>query len=330
MPVAKTSYETTIGSVFPSKKLENSLKEALVSTNLSQQNFGVSPIEENHLVFVAGLDSGESHIPAFIHPYLIENYKGQSYLIADIRAFKNSSEAYLSQASFEKSVRNKTEYVLTKNRAILDLKWVSGEYTKLRSKFSFAGSVFAAWISQSVSKAYGLDFQDQRVIMAIAMYYYHTLFTADKVLQDKLLEIAVIHTIKATKLSSKEVDEIFAQMTEINDVNDLCGSIKKIVNNVRLQDFSLAMLLTLVQSTWYGNSARELISVALEHPPTWIAIVFAALTERTYKTSSLYRLIETTAKNSNVNEFKLNYLDEVEHAAVALESIEEEIVFKDF
>jgi len=330
MPIFKTSYKTTAGSIFPSNKLETALKEALVMTSLRDQNFGISPIEEMHLVFVAGLEAGESHVPAFVHPYLIENFKGQSYLVADVRAYKNHAAQYITAKTFEESVKNKTEYMLTKNRSVLELKWVVGKQSTLRSKFSFAGNVFAAWISQAVSKVYGLDFQDQRVIMAIAMYYYHTLFTDQKKLEEKALDIAVIHTINATKLSEREIMEIFVQMPEVDGVESLCQAIKDIVKNIRLQDFNLTMLVTVVQNTWYGNNARDMIMVALEHPPTWIAIVFAAMTEKTYKSCQIYRLIETQSRSGNVNEFKLNYLDEIQSVTYVTESASNEIEFREF
>lgn len=330
MPFNKTSYDTIAGSILPSHRLEAALKEALVSTGLPNQNFGISPVEGISLVFVAGLEAGESHVPAFVHPYLIENFKGKSYLIADVRAYKNHAAQFISAETFEASVKNKPEYMLTKNRAVLELKWVAGMQSALRSKFSFAGNVFAAWISQSVSKVYGLDFYDQRVIMAIAMYYYHTLFTDKAKLEEKALDIAVIHTIKATKLSEREIMDIFNAMPDVTGLDSLCVAIRDIVKNVRLADFNQTMLVTLVQNTWYGNNARDIIAVALEHPPTWIAVVFAALTEKTYKSCQLYRLIEAQARGGNVSEFKLNYMDEILSTTVVTESAENEIEFREF
>lgn len=330
MPIFETSYETTAGLIFPSHKLEAALKEAMVTTNLSSQTFGVSPCEETHLVFVAGLEAGESHIPAFAHPYLIENFKSKRYLVADIRDFKNNAAPYMSMDTFEDSVKNRTEYMLVKNRAILDLKWVSGKQPTLRSKFSFAGNIFAAWISQAVSKVYNLDFQDQRTIMAIALYYYHTLFTEQKRLEEKSLEIAVIHTIKATKMPEREIMDIFNEMPEVDSIDSLCQGIREIVKNVRLQDFNTTLLVSMVKNSWYGANASMMLAVALEHPPTWIAIVFAALTEKTYKSSALYRLIEAQARFGSVSEFKLNYMDEIQSLALVRESVDNEIEFREF
>lgn len=331
MPLVKTSYETTAGSSLPQGKLAVELKGALITSELSQHQFNVSAIDDYKLVFVAGMDSRESAIPPFVHPYLVEGFKGKNYLIADIRPFRNSTDPWLSEKNFEDSVKNKAEYLLTKNRAIMELKWVAGQQAKLKTKFKFAATMFAAWVNQAVTKIYGLDFQDQKTIMAISLYYYHSLFTADKHLQDKNLDVAVIHTIKATKLQPGEVKLIFDQMPEINGIESLCEAIKTLPGNVRLENFNLPTLLSILANTWYGNNARDMIAVALEYPPVWISIIAAAITERTYRSSPIARLVEGQAKNSEMGEFKLNYLDEVQIQTFAVEAIDNDnVVFRDF
>ena len=97
-----------------------------------------------------------------------------------------------------------------------------------------------------------------------------------------------------------------------------------------LAEFNLAMLLTLIRNTWYWNNAKDVIATALEYPPAWIAIVYAAMTEKTYKNSPVYKLIEIQAKRSrNVEEFRLNY-EGFLRRVMALETIDQPLVFKDF
>lgn len=331
MPFNKTSYETTSGLITSNKKLEVALKESLVC-GLQNMSFGVSPLGDTHAVYVSGVSSDETNIPPFIHPYLIENFKGKSYLVTDIRAFRNNSSPYQNQQEFENSVRNKTEYALVKNRSIIELHWVAEDPAKMRTRFSFAGNVFAAWISQSVSKAYALDFHDQFKIMAVAIYYWHSLFTQETKLKDRLLENAVFHAAKVTKLPAEEIHLIFEKIPEIHSVNELCIAIQESVENIRLRDFNVVMLMTLVRNTWYGVNAKELIAVALEYPPAWISIVFAALTEKTYRSSPVYRIIEAQAKRANAEEFKMNFLDTIRRVAYAVETIDEgeELVIRDY
>ena len=330
MPFFKTSYDTTIGKIFNQNKLEFPLKEALVSGMLPNRNLGVEQIDQKKAVFVLGGSPNEINVPSFIHPYLIENFKGIDYLVTDLRLFRTKSDEFMSDREFEASVKNKTEYSLVKSRAALNLLWLSPEIKRLRARFVFAGSVFAAWLSQAISRAYALDFQDQLRIMAVSIYYYFSLFTENKRLEGDELELAVIHTIKATKFPSVEVYKLFENIEQIDGIESYCEEVKKAIENVRLKDFNLAMLLTLIRNSWYGTNSKELLSVALEHPPTWISIVFATMTERTYRSSSLYKLIETQARRSNGDEFKMNYLDLIQDAITVVESADNELVIRDF
>jgi hypothetical protein len=80
------------------------------------------------------------------------------------------------------------------------------------------------------------------------------------------------------------------------------------------------VLLTLIRSAWFGNQAKENLSVALEHPPTWCAIVFSCVTEKTYKNSTIYKYVEKLGKKKADEEFMntytriiLEYTDKVEN-----------------
>ena len=330
MPICKTSYDTTVGKIYDLRKLDLALKEALITGFLADRQLGVAVNDQRKAVFLTGNDSSEHAVPPFVHPYLIQNFKNQDYLVTDLRSFRNSADPTASDRDFEAGVRNTTEYALVKSRATLGLMWLGPDLMKIRARFSFAGSVFAAWLSQAISKAYALDFSDQLRIMAVSIYYYNTLFQEENKLTDKALEVAVVHTIKATKIPATDVYALFEGLGEMNGIEDYCTAIRGAIESVRLNDFNLAMLLTLVKNSWYGTNAKDLISVALEHPPTWISIVFTTLTERTYKSSSLYKLIEMQGKRGNADEFRMNYLELLKTAIIATEAADEEIVFRDF
>ena len=330
MPFNRTSYDTTVGKIDDMRKVELALKEALITGALCNRRLGVDEIHQKRAVFVIG-DSSESAIPPFVHPYLIQNFKNQDYLITDVRGFRGNDKMIYTERDFELGVRNTTEYALVKSRAALNALWLGPDVSRIRARFSFAGSVFAAWLSQSISKAYALDFSDQMQLMAVSIYYYHTLFQAGTRLTDQALEIAVVHTIKATKLPAAEVYSLFEKLGDMSSIADYCTELKKVIESVRLHDFSLAMLLTLIRNSWYGTNAKEMLSVALEHPPTWIAIVYATLTERTYKASALYKLVEMQGKRGNSDEFKMNYQELIKNSISATEGVDnDEIVIRPF
>ena len=312
MTMFNNSYETgaCLLEVALAKRLEVALKKALISGDLKSMKFGVTPKDGVSAVFVSGLADEEASIEKFIHPIIVTGADHQKYLVSDIRPFKATSTLYPSEADFEKAVKNKSEYALVKNRAVLELRWITGDATRLLSRLNFAGSVFGTWIAQSLTRVYALDMADQTRLTALGIYYYHTLFTNASVLEGHALDAAVIHTINTTKMPAKDVYTLFEDMPEVKNINDFCEMVKAKLQNLRLVDFNLLLLVESVKFTWYGTNAKELIKVALEYPPAWIAIVHAALTERTYHSSQVYKLIEVQAKRSrNVDEFLGNYRD---------------------
>lgn len=140
MSYCKTSYETSVGKIFNMKELDRTLREALITGGLISRSFGVEKVGTQKAVFVIGGSADENQIPPFIHPYLIENFKGEDILVTDIRLFRTTNQEYISEREFESAVRNKTEYALSKARAILSLLWLDpSECEKLRSRFQFAG-----------------------------------------------------------------------------------------------------------------------------------------------------------------------------------------------
>ena len=332
MSTCKTSYDTTVGKIVDTRKLDQALKEHIIRMGMGGDiTLGVPPSLNYKPLFLIGRTSEESEIPAFVHPYLVK-YKTDEYLVTDLRSFRTSSE-YHSEREFEVSVRNTTEYALAKSRAALGLMWLGDGVEKIRARFAFAGNIYAAWLSQAIARAYALDFNEQVQIMAVSLYFYHLQFQEEKRLSGRALEIAVVHTIKATKIPAAEVYALFEGLGEMETISDYCEQLKTVTESVRLKDFNLAMLLTLVKNTWYGNNAKDLLSVALEHPPTWIAIVFATMTERSFKSSGLYKLIEVQAKRGNSDEFRMNFMTLIRNVIMVNEEVQAalpDIVIRDF
>ena len=334
MPYFETSYETTIGKIFDTKKLDHALREKLITNAQDGESLGIEPTQTTSVLFIYNEGNQVTPIPAFVHPYLVRDKKasqGKNVLASDMRFFKTKSDTYISGKEFEATVRNKVEYQFVKNRTLLNLLWLEPNLRSFRSQFAFAGYVFATWLSQIISRTYSLDFRDQLRIVAVGLYYYYSLFTKESRRDSELSEIAIIHTIKATKFPASEIMALFDTMGEIHGIADYCTEVQRAVENVRMKDFNLAMLLTLIRNSWYGLNAKDILSVALEHPPTWIAVVFATIADRTYKSSALFKVVESQMKRHNSAEFELNCLEMVKTNIMALESIDDApIVFRDF
>jgi hypothetical protein len=197
---------------------------------------------------------------------------------------------------------------------------MSAKENELRNGLKFAADVFSSWLSETISKNYALDPGDQLTLRILIHFYYHNLFHVGEIIDEQTRQNWAIHTIKATHSDSKTVFSVFDQLEKMENIDSLCNAAKRVVKSVALGSLNVAVLLTLIRSAWFGNQAKENLSVALEHPPTWCAIVFSCVTEKTYKNSTIYKYVEKLGKKKADEEFMntytriiLEYTDKVEN-----------------
>jgi hypothetical protein len=302
--IFEDSYQTTIGSAFDVKQILVSIKEAIIKDGLNRNNLNVCNDGNFKPLFITGGLPSESNIPLFTHPIILFNFNHENYLCTDLRLYVRKDSDI---NEIEKSIKNLTEYNFVKSRTILNLVWLNDGINDIKNSLYFASTIFSAWLSETISKSFALDYKDQTTIAIITSYYYQTLFMDNNTFDESSIQKMAVHTIKATKAPSELVFQIFEKITNMTDANSYCENIVNIVENVRLKNFNLAVLLTIVKNSWYGTNAKEILSVSIEHPPTWIAIVYASLSERTYKNSSIYRIAERFGKRGASDEFINGY-----------------------
>lgn len=293
------SYNTTIGSIFNLKETVKSLKEAIIMTG-----------PHNHLD-TKSLDGiipyyviDDSSVKMFSHPILLE-HDGSKYMCTDLRMVMRKD---INLENISSSIKNLTEYNFAKSRTILNMYWAAGDTTNMKISLVFAEAVYVLWLSDAISKAYALDPQDRLIISIAISYFYQTLFVDKDDINEDFVQLAAAHTIKITDSDSGLVFDVIDKLVNVNNINDLTETLGDIVQTNRLKNFNLAALLTIVKNSWYGLNAKEVISIALEHPPTWSAVVFTAITEKTYKNSQIARLGEMLGRRNKSDEFIKNIL----------------------
>ena len=190
----------------------------------------------------------------------------------------------------------------------MTLAWVTGGVDQIRNNLMFAGSVYASWLSDAISKRFALDPSDQLQLFIISYFYYQSLFKDTSTFDEETKQMFAVHTIKASKAPSKMVFEIFDKIGTLSTMEDYCTNVKNILDNVRLKDLNAGLLITTLGNSWYGINSKEILAIALEHPPTWVAIVYTALVERTFKNSTIARIAERFGKNGNASDFLKAYV----------------------
>lgn len=251
----------------------------------------------SNIVFVAGAKDAVIDIPRFGHPIEIEAVGGEKYLACDIRSMVSPRRS-VKDAPF---VRSRGEFTFMVRRAILQRVWNEHEFGELKNISKMPISIFAQWVSEAMTRQLSLDPQVQLNLRVLSAFYYLCLFSPPVSHTDDRERLKYAVQI-SNALNYRNVDDIMQVIEDVPHLENLGQFCKAVVDkqfSVRLERLVPGLLITWIVSSWYGSSAREVAAVALEHPPTFLAMVYASITDRGYRKT---RLAEMILRNYNTGD----------------------------
>lgn len=306
MTFRRTAYDTSTGSAFVTTKLKAALEEIAI------KEYTVTSVLENmHGVkFYAGCITGTSfaqnEVPIWAHPFELVKSHDEHQIFVDYRPVVGKRLA----EGANPPITSHIDFRMLRLRQLLNILWLSINPNIFRDVSFVPAAVYASWISEGLGRRLGLDPKEQQQVGILAACFYQTLFEQDNSKIDRIkLEAAAI---KATRspyaLVTDTVNRI--DVETLTSIAGLVEAIKTTLDNPRLKDLNTGFLITVLNGGWFGLNAREITAVALEHPPTWITIIYFALLERTYRNAGIARIAERYAKAKGGDSF-LKSLDNV-------------------
>ncbi len=294
MSIFKNAYFTTTGAGYDISKIVEGLETLAVSSD--------TETTENECVFVVTPNHADT-IPLFMHPIEVRvRSKGQdtSFMMVDERPFTR-----VDKHTKNVTISNEKEYYLHLYRGSLNVV-LNETPRKLRDFSSIPAEIYNLWISSSISKLFGLDKGDELKLLCLSSFFYYSLFDEDShnVQSDNDYRNKLkIFAQKTTYVPPSLIESLSTQYTYSPDIISWCETVKTILQNPQLDDFNSGVLVTCVMNSWFGLYSREMCACALEHIPTWISLVLAACTDRSYKNTPITRLVDSYAKRKGVDLF---------------------------
>lgn len=298
MSIFKTAYDTAACRGYITSKITDGLTRADIKDLLRKSQF-------DNVVEVIGGHLTDEIVPAFNHPILFKDRNGVEKLAVDIR-----STGRWDSAQQQFVVRDITLQQGILWRAGLNEIWLEENGPdKIRSLSTFPLSVYASWIGEAVAKRLALEAQDQFTVSVLAAIFYLNLFwpnerssNPDKM--DKTFLVSMI--ARGLSYKADAVYDIVEKHAGILDVSDFCQACKDYSQSTRLRDLNQATLIGIVGGYWYGPNGREIIAVALEHPPTWICLLLQAMYIRSYNKAGLTKILERGTYQRQSSQFGLS------------------------
>lgn len=275
----QTAYDTSACSATIIKKTQDGLTRAFIQGLLKVD-------QETGLVLVQGGALVDELVPSFAHPMLF-NHGHDQHVAVDVRAAGKYSA---DQGEF--SVRNKPEYDAIRLRGILTEVWVSGSVETVRNLSALPLMLYANWVGEAIAKRMALDPGAQYATTILAAVLYLNLFETQVADEGEHRSYLVSTIARTLGYKSEVVYDVVEAHSTISNVAEFCEACKEYTQSVRMRDLNQATLYAMVGGFWYGNNGREIIAVALEHPPTWLTLIFQAYNDRTFKNAGLTKITE--------------------------------------
>ena len=270
-------FKTTALTGFMVRPVESAITKEFIAGRI--YNHGLSGEAKNAIVTI---DARNSEVPTFVHPVMLERH-GRKYYAADLRP-----STAISRMDQNLRVTATNEYNFTLNRVVLS--WIFGEHeaNDLLTLGDYPITVFAHWLTESVTRKMNLDPMVQMNMVIIAMVYYHQLFH-EEMLTEKQLEAVGLRISRMGRFSPDDVAAITAQLKDNvpRNIKAFCTACREYAGTTRLENFTHGFLFSILGASWFGVSSREVVAVATEHPPTYLAMLMMVVSDRSYRKAQL-------------------------------------------
>jgi hypothetical protein len=293
MAINQTAYDTAACGAYPVSSYQEHLQRALPYTPYAKVAAGghESGFE---LMLVSGGGSFIDVIPPFKHPVLVtrpSNHAQRHVLGVDVRDFGKLD----INGKFQ--VRNGYEYAWHLRRAILNQLWIDGRVEQLRDVSSLPAVTYASFMADNIGWRFNLDQTEQITVRVLAAYFYYGLFTDSDDFSELEKSSMMGKIAQFTRTPINKVEELLKNQPIIHTLEGFCDLVKQKINNIALENFNLGTLSTIFRGNWFGSNSNEIIAVALEHIPTWLAVISASLSSAVYRRSNLAKTAQRYDKN---------------------------------
>lgn len=294
----KTAYETTACKGLKTDGIISQVKMIIALKEGIMPIIGEKTDEMNSLKAVLPTPAP---IAPFSHPIWIEptgSYEG--YGIVDVRP-------YVSLHQGKVAVKNYMEMGVAISRGLLQNLWVDQGSAPFAATSAFPTKIFSTWVSETLSRNLGLDLGSQLQVRAIAAHHFVCMFDETPYDETNSTDIAKL-TMKMTRYSGVDgylLTDLMSKLIPTQNLKDFCTNLALHGGSMRLEDISPEVLISILARSWFGVNAASIVGVALEYPPTWYAMLYAALKQQGLKRTNIAQLALMHAKDETAKSFGL-------------------------
>lgn len=298
-------YATTACRGYRIDDLKKEIRRATMSGD--NRHSILTPSGKNVISSIVGVTSDSPNIPLFTHPmpFLIDPTDTTQlfdYIAIDIRATTRIDRGG------ELKIINESEYEFQLMRGLLMAVARLEGGNPLLSLGELPPIVFVNWLSQVITRRLGLTPAEQVKIKIVTMFYWQSLFhDVEKDAFDEGEKRRVVTKLNSmTQIPSTLSFEISDRAKPMYSLENYTAGLVELIDTPRINSLTPGLLLSMLGGSWFGGNVKETVAVALEHPPTFLAMIHQALKERSYRKSQIGSLVYDNDKRNRGREFQIN------------------------
>lgn len=305
----KDAYQTTACRGYDLKKILHELRRASIEGSLRYvEDLDIelpNEVGSHRDVFV--VTEQASNVPPFAHPIIFSlddsgpSTELNSVIIAiDIRPFASRGR------SGEFKVNAKGDFDFLSLRAGLMNYWMVDGERDLAALGSFPITVYSRWVADAISRRMALDPETQMKLTILSGFFYLCQFKdLTDVDENEKLKMAG-QVARAVNISADTCISVLENVQPLADLAAFTAAAREVTGNVRLDKLNTGLVVAVTATGWFGANAQEIMAVALEHPPTFLSLVYAGLNHRGYHRAMFAKNVQQLDRRGVGKDFTYN------------------------
>lgn len=263
----------------------NNILKAIKHANVSDELY-FAGIGEMTMSGVLGIRPSARDVPLFAHPIIWNNGYGD-FAVVDLRGFIR--EDRINEGTYK--VTQASDHNFAVMRAALVLFTHQHGGADLLAMGDFPTLVFSRYFSENIVRRLGLNPEEQAFVSVLSAFYFLCLFKNRDEFTNEDRDKQIAKVARVTNIAAQWIYDRFEEIPFMENINDLIGAVKTFVPNNRVKDLSPALIFAMLGGGWFGTNGRETMAVALEHPATFLCMVYASLNDRSYRKAGLAKTV---------------------------------------
>jgi hypothetical protein len=280
-------YETTVCKNHRTGDIMKDLERLIIGGDLRFIDDG------NSRVRLLGPD--HTDVKPFVHPIILEVRNKEQAIIVDVRSS--------ARVSGDGDLTGGSDFQYMKLRGLLmDRAWMDGNAKDLLSTGDYSVRVYSRLMSENLGRRMNLAPETQVRLQIIAAYFYVLQYEMAPEKDDEEDLSRSKRISRAIGVPVPQVLELVAELPIITTITEFSDVTAQYGESIRLGKLSPGLIYTMLGGIWFGANANENVAVALEHPPTFIAMLYMATTNRGYRKSILGQMVQRVDRRGELGE----------------------------